>query len=175
MKKILVVTDYQNDFINGSLGFEGADAICTGIIRKIEEYRISGGEVLFTYDTHTADYLATAEGRNLPVEHCIRDTQGWQLSLEVQNAKLDTDKCIFKPSFGSAELLDYLREGKYELVEFVGLVTNICIISNAIIAKTALPEARVIVDASCVDSFDKSLHEKSLDVMQGLQIEVTGR
>jgi len=175
MKKILIVTDYQNDFIDGSLGFDGADAICPGIVKKIETYRSEGGEVLFTYDTHAENYLTTAEGRSLPVEHCIKNTHGWTLRSEIENVKLDTDKCIYKPSFGSAELMDYLRSGEYELVEFVGLVTNICIISNAIIAKTALPEARVIVDASCVDSFDRPLHEKSLDVMAGLQIEVIGR
>lgn len=175
MKKILIVVDYQNDFISGSLGFDGADGICDRIAEKIARYRESGGEVLFTYDTHGADYLSTAEGRALPVPHCIRGTEGWELHPRIEAMRREGDRCILKPSFGSAELLDTLRAGAYDAVELVGLVTNICVISNAILAKAALPEAEITVDAACVGSGDKKLEEEALDVMEGLQIGVKNR
>lgn len=172
MKKLLVVVDYQVDFVNGSLGFAGAELLEEPICRKIEAYRAARDEVVFTYDTHGSDYLQTQEGRNLPVVHCEKDCAGWQLFGKVEQSRRAEDKCFYKPSFGSMELAEYVRERKYDAVEVCGLVSSICVISNAVLIKAALPEAVVEVDAQCVAGGDRVLHEKALDVMAGLQIKV---
>lgn len=175
MKKILLVIDFQKDFVDGSLGFEGADRLDSLILDKIQAYRNANLEVAFTFDTHPDNYLETQEGKSLPVEHCIENTDGWQLFGKVKDSICEKDKRFLKPTFGSSELLDYLKKEQFDEIEIVGLVTNICVIANAVIAKTALPEAKIIVDAQCVDSFDKELHEKALDVMESFQIKVINR
>lgn len=174
MKKLLIVVDYQNDFVDGALGFKGAEKLEPLINKKIAEYRKNKNEVAFTFDTHNLDYLKSQEGLNLPVEHCIRGTLGFELYGNIKKQVRPEDKCFFKPTFGSAELMDYLkgREGVYSFIEFVGLVSNICVISNAIIAKTALPEVTIAVDSKCTASFDEKLNKAALDVMQGLQIKI---
>ena len=172
MKKCLIVVDYQNDFVSGSLGFPEAAALEPGIADKIRQYRECGGEVVFTFDTHGADYLQTQEGRKLPVAHCVQGTQGHDLYGEPATLALESDKTFIKYTFGSDGLFDYLRQTPYESIELVGLVSNICVISNAILAKTAQPETPIIVDASCTASYDTHLHQAALDVMSGLQIEV---
>lgn len=173
--KCLIVVDYQVDFVTGSLGFAKAEAIEGNIAEKIAEYRSNGSDIIFTFDTHGENYMETSEGKKLPVPHCISGTSGHELYGKAAELRRDTDKCIFKPSFGSDELMDYLRGKNYDAVELIGVVTNICVISNAIIAKTALPEADIIVDAACTASNDDTLHEAALDVMQGLQIDVINR
>lgn len=175
MKKLLIVVDYQNDFATGALGFEGAIDLDEKIASKINEYRNCGYDIAYTFDTHNENYLNTQEGRNLPIEHCILGTSGHKLCPLTAETLHDTDKIFYKPTFGSGELYEYLKNTDYEEIELVGLVSNICVISNAIIAKTALPEAVITVDASCTDSFDKALNEKALDVMSGLQIKVINR
>ncbi len=175
MKKILVVVDYQNDFVNGSLGFPRAVALENRIYQKIEQYKRNGDEVVFTFDTHDENYLQTQEGINLPVPHCIKNTQGWNLYGKISDLCDETTRCFEKVTFGSLKLAEYLAENKYGWVELVGVVSNICVISNAVLAKAALPQAKVIVDASCTGSNDDSLNQKSFDVMQGMQIEVTNR
>ena len=175
MKKLLIVVDYQNDFVSGSLGFDQAEELDGRIADKITEYRNKGGEIIFTFDTHTAEYPDTQEGKNLPVVHCIDGTEGWKLCGKVASLKRDGDRFFKKPAFGSAELFDYLRDKEYGSIELVGIVSNICVLSNAVLAKTALPETPVIVDASCVASNDKNLNEAALNVMEGLQIRVINR
>jgi len=172
MKKCLIVVDYQNDFVDGSLGFPGAELLEQSIIKKIRQYRESGGEVLFTFDTHFEDYPQTQEGQNLPVAHCIKDTEGHGLYGRVADEILESDRRFYKVTFGSDELYEYLKTEHYESIELVGLVSNICVIANAILAKTAQPETAVIVDSSCTASFDATLHKAALDVMTGLQIKV---
>lgn len=174
MKKVLVVVDYQRDFVNGSLGFEKAVKLEDVIARKIEEYNQSGGEVIFTFDTHFDNYMETQEGRNLPISHCIKNTEGWGLYGSIAGYCSST-KCFEKQTFGSMELAEYLRINEYDSVELVGVVSNICVISNAVLAKAALPEAEIIVDAACTASSDDNLNEKALDVMQGMQIRVINR
>lgn len=164
--------DYQNDFVSGSLGFPGAELIEQGIIGKIRQYRGNGDKVLFTFDTHSEDYMDTQEGRNLPVAHCIQNSQGHRLYGKVAEEILESDKQFRKNTFGSDELFLYLRAEQFKSIELVGLVSNICVIANAILAKTAQPETPVIVDSKCTASFDSSLHKAALDVMKGLQIEV---
>jgi len=172
MKKCLVVVDYQNDFVSGSLGFSEAVNLESKIIEKIRKYRKSGDEIIFTFDTHGADYMDTQEGKYLPIPHCIKDTDGHKLYGKAADEMLDSDKAFYKNTFGSDELYQFLKQEKFSSVELVGLVSNICIITNAILAKTAQPETPVIVDATCTASHDAKLHQATLDVMGGLQIEV---
>ncbi len=172
MRKCLIVVDYQNDFVTGSLGFAKAEQLDDRIADKIAKYRNEGWEIAFTFDTHEEDYLQTNEGRNLPVEHCIKGTDGHKLYGRTAEMLKENDKCFYKPSFGSAELFEYLKAEKFDKVELCGVVTNICVISNAVLAKTALPEAEVSVDSSCVASNDDNLNKSALDVMQSLQINV---
>lgn len=175
MKKLLIVVDYQNDFVSGSLGFEKAVSLEQHIAEKISRYQKNGDEVIFTLDTHSPDYLHTQEGRNLPVVHCVKGTQGWNLYGKIAELKREGDACFEKPTFGSAELFEYLKDKRYESVELAGVVTNICVVSNAVIAKTALPETPVMVDAACVASNDNRLNEAALDVMASLQIQIFNR
>lgn len=173
MARLLVVVDYQNDFVDGALGFEGAKAIEQVIIEKMESYRQAGDEIVFTLDTHTDDYLSTQEGANLPIIHCVEGSEGWRIRSGVEAHKRPTDKCFSKPCFGSAELFSHLQSQRYESIELCGLVSHICVLSNAILAKTAAPETPVIVDADATVSFSTELHDAALKVMQGVQIVVT--
>lgn len=170
MKEALIVVDYQNDFIDGSLGFEGADTIAAGIKEEIMRFQEMGQDIMFTVDTHNSDYLKTQEGRLLPVEHCMIDTDGIELHKDIKGLVRTTDKVFHKPTFGAIEFAKYLETKDYQRLTFVGLVTNICVISNAVLAKAALPEAEIIIKKDLVMSFDGGLHQKALDVMAGLQM-----
>lgn len=171
MKKLLVVVDYQKDFVDGALGFAGAEKLDAVIAAKVRAYLAAGDDVVVTYDTHGEDYLQTQEGKKLPVPHCIKGTEGWQVFGETAVAVADCPT-FEKPTFGAAALFDYLREHNYATIELCGLVSNICVISNAVLAKAACPEAEMVVDAAATDSFDKELNAAALSVMAGLQIMV---
>ena len=177
MKRLLIVVDYQNDFVDGALGFPGAEKLAGPIAAKVAEYRERADEIVWTLDTHRRDYLKTREGRNLPVEHCIEGAPGHALYGRIAELIRPTDEVFEKPSFGSADLFEWLRAAQppFKSIELVGLVSNICVISNAVLAKAACPEVPIIVDAACTASFDPALHEKALDVMEGLQVEVINR
>ncbi len=170
--KALIVVDYQVDFVCGSLGFEGAEKLEDIILGKIEQCRRDGGQVIFTLDTHGEDYLDTAEGRKLPVVHCVDGTEGHRLYGKVAAAVQDGDIVIKKPAFGSLELADLLAKCRFDEVELCGLVTDICVLSNAVIANAALPEARIVVDGSACGTADTEAHKRALDSMRGVQIEV---
>lgn len=175
MQKILMVIDYQNDFVSGALGFDGAQRLDAGIAEKIRSY--GRGRVYFTRDTHQANYLETREGRNLPVVHCIENTEGWEIFGETAVALREVDAVGFnKCSFGldTAAVAAQLPCQADE-IELVGLVSNICVVSNAVMLQTKYPEAQIIVDAALTDSFDPSLNEKVLDVLEGLQVRVINR
>ena len=172
MKKCLIVVDYQNDFVSGSLGFPEAVELEQHIVEKIEQYRSNGGEVIFTFDTHEKNYMETQEGRNLPIPHCLQDTDGHKLYGKVSEMIMKTDKRFYKNTFGSDELYMYLKAEVFESIELIGLVSNICVISNAILAKTAQPETPIIVDAVCTASNDSRLNQAALDVMGSLQIQI---
>lgn len=174
MKELLIVVDYQNDFVDGSLGFPAAADLHDRICEKIIEYKTKGQQVVFTLDTHEEDYTSTQEGRNLPVKHCIRGTRGHKLFGKVQSLS-DGCRSFEKCTFGSGLLFSYLQQSTFESIEFVGLVSNICVISNAVLAKTALPEAQIIIDADCTASNDPILNEKTFDIMEGLQMKISGR
>ena len=170
MQKILVVVDMQNDFIDGALGSAHATAIVPAVKAKIEDFK---GRVIFTRDTHGADYSSTQEGKNLPVEHCVRDTAGWQISAELSPF---CKEVVDKPTFGSVELAKMLcdissAEG-IESITFIGLCTDICVISNAMLAKAFLPEVPVIVDAACCAGVTMESHKTALDAMKACQITI---
>ena len=170
--KALVVVDYQIDFVNGALGFDGAELLEPVILEKIAKCRKEGGQVIFTLDTHGENYLDTAEGRKLPIVHCIDGTEGHKLFGKVADAVCEGDIVIKKPSFGSMELADLLKKCSFDEVELCGLVTDICVISNAVIAKAALPESRIVVDGNACGTADPEAHKRALDSMRGVQIEV---
>ena len=167
--KVLVVVDMQNDFIDGALGTNEAVAIVPNVVEKIKSY--DGDKIIFTRDTHEENYMETQEGRNLPVPHCIRGTKGWELNPKIE--ALCKENAIDKPSFGSMELASYL-EGleDIESIEFVGLCTDICVISNVMITKAALPEIPVIVDASCCAGVTPESHRNALEAMKMCQVRV---
>ena len=176
MKKILLVVDYQVDFVSGALAFAGAELLDRPISEKIKEY--GKGNVFYTLDTHFDNYLDTKEGKNLPVPHCIKGTAGWEVYGETKQALFDADAvCIEKRSFGidlTDETLSKLPRA-VDSVEIVGLVSNICVISNAVILNTLYSDAEITVDAALTASFDDMLNKEALDVMSGLQINVINR
>jgi nicotinamidase/pyrazinamidase len=172
MKKLLLVIDYQHDFIDGSLGFQKAPLLAEGIKRLIQSFRDAKDDIIFTMDTHHFDYLTTQEGTILPVVHCIENTQGHEIYQTLKEVMKKEDVIFKKPTFGSLELGNYLKDKSYGVIEIVGLVTNICVISNAIIAKSALPEAKIIIHRNLCASFSDELHEKALDVMESLHIYI---
>lgn len=172
MKRLLVVVDYQNDFVDGALGFKGAELISSNIAKLIKEFRSNNDEVVFTYDTHDKDYLNTVEGQNLPVPHCLRGSDGWKLYPEIN--ELLGDSLVFeKPGFGSKELGHYIEKNNFDEIYLVGLVSDICVFSNAIIAKaSASPYTKIKVVRNATSSFDLDMQEKSFDVLKHLHIEI---
>lgn len=174
--KVLIVVDMQNDFIDGALGTPEAEKIVSNVKAKIEDYRQNGDTVIFTRDTHQENYMETQEGKKLPVPHCIEGSDGWQIRAELEP---DEERIIDKPTFGSYELVDALREldeeTPLESIELIGVCTDICVISNAIMIKAAFLEIPVIVDASCCAGVTSATHDNALDAMGMCQIEVTGR
>lgn len=169
MKKVLIVVDMQNDFIDGSLGTPEARAIVPNVKRKIEEYRSRGDEIIFTRDTHTASYLKTNEGKHLPVEHCIIGTDGWQIHKSLD---ADNDLIVNKRTFGYLPWSTWVYPN-WE-IELVGLCTDICVVSNALILKATFPEANITVDASCCAGVTPESHNAALTTMKMCQINVIG-
>ncbi len=174
MKRLLVVVDYQNDFVDGALGFEGADEIENNIVDLIERFEKNHDFIAFTFDTHERDYLSTTEGKCLPVEHCIKGTEGWKIRERLADyAK--RHQCFEKHTFGSLDLGNFIR-GLNPLINevyLVGLVSNICVISNAIIAKAALDKyGRVYVVKNATASFDNEMQQKGFDILENLHIKV---
>ena len=166
-RRLLIVVDYQNDFVTGSLGFEEAEQIEEALCEKICEARAEGVDLLFTLDTHEEDYLETQEGRKLPVPHCIRETSGWEL-CESAAALREGAPLLEKSSFGSAELIRFLQDGKYESVELCGVVTSICVLSNAVLAKAALLSASLNVRINIGSMADKARAKAYRDQMEDL-------
>ncbi len=174
MARYLIVVDMQKDFIDGSLGTKEAVAIVDAVNRLVQEW---DGPVIFTRDTHYENYMETQEGRNLPVPHCIQGTDGWQLEQGLQ-AQCDArgSKIFDKPTFGSVELAAYLAEKHaqeaIDEIVLVGLCTDICVISNAMLAKATLPEVPVAVIADCCAGVTPESHARALEAMKMCQIAV---
>lgn len=173
MQNILIVVDMQKDFVSGKLGKKENLTIVEGIRKKVLSF---DGKVLFTRDTHHDNYLETEEGKNLPVVHCIENTCGWEIVDELRGLK--NDGIIDKPTFGSVELGERLREldreEKIGSVTLLGLCTDICVISNAILAKAFLPDAHIVVDAALSKGVTDSSHKTALEAMKSCQIEIVG-
>lgn len=174
MESYLFVIDYQNDFVDGALGFPGAELLDAGIAEKIRAY--GPGRVIFTRDTHEENYLQTREGTHLPVPHCIRGTQGWQLYGQTAQALAECHAPgIDKPSFGidcTDPAVAAVLPERADRIELVGLVSNICVVSNAVVLQSRYPNAQIVVDAALTASFDPALHAAVLAVLKGLQVEV---
>ena len=177
---VLIVVDMQNDFVTGALGTPEAKAIVPKVVEKIEGWK---GEVLYTLDTHHKKYLETQEGKHLPVQHCIYGTKGWQLVDEVENAAhkptelFDLDE-YEKNTFGSVDLMDELQSFNsgemygINSITLIGLCTDICVISNAMLFKAAMPEVPIIVDANCCAGVTPESHKNALAAMKMCQIEI---
>ncbi len=169
MKKVLVVVDMQNDFVYGSLGSKEAQEVVPNVVAKVKEYVDNENYIVFTQDSHGENYMMTQEGKYLPVEHCIVNTNGWEIVPELQ--KYITSS-VLKTSFGSITLADEIRNMDCEEIEFVGVCTDICVISNVLLMKTFFPEMPITVDAACCAGVTPDKHEAALEVMRSCQINV---
>ena len=179
--KLLVVVDYQKDFVDGALGFPGAEKLDAGIAAKIRAYSESGDYIVQTMDTHHGDYLSTREGKHLPVMHCLEGTDGWQTYGRTANAISQVQhspqfRRIHKATFpvhprDMMDVLQWIGEHEITQIEVVGLVSNICVISNICVFQGAFPLAQMMVDPSLIASHDAKAHEAVLEVMRGLQVE----
>lgn len=168
--KVLCVIDMQKDFIDGALGTPEAVAIVDKVADKIDSYIKSGDKVIFTRDTHCENYMETAEGKKLPVTHCIKGTPGWQISDRLT---VGESTVIDKPTFGSVELSEYISSlDNVQAIEFVGLCTDICVISNVLLLKAKLPEVPISVDSQCCAGVTPESHRNALEAMKMCQIEI---
>lgn len=170
MRKAIVVVDMQNDFVDGALGTQEAQAMLSRLVEKLKAEQAAGTALVFTMDTHGADYLETQEGKKLPVEHCIRGTAGWKIVDALHPFVQEAAAVIEKPTFGATALPAALAD--YREIEFVGLCTDICVISNALLLKAFYPEKRITVDASCCAGVTPESHANALSAMRMCQVEV---
>ena len=174
--KILIVVDMQNDFVSGSLGTSEARSIVPKVTEKIETHLKNKNMVVFTRDTHDSNYLETFEGENLPVEHCIENTHGWEIVDELKDFVKKAEVVINKPTFGSFKLLEFLekliKKRDIKKIELCGLCTDICVVTNALLLRTKFPELPIVIDASCCAGVTEESHEYALKTMEACQIGV---
>jgi len=180
--KILIVVDMQNDFIDGSLGTAEAVGIVDAVVKRIQNSR--GELILFTQDTHQGNYLDTAEGKKLPVVHCVENTEGWEIRKSILDAWLNNDDTIkiaerpqnifTKPVFGSVDLVSFLKSRVHEIteIEILGLCTDICVVSNAIMIKNTMPDVKISVNSDCCAGVTPQSHTEALNVMKMCHIDV---
>lgn len=172
MEKLLVIVDMQTDFIDGVLGTEEAKAIVPSVVKKIKEW---DGDMVCTMDTHFDDYLDTQEGKKLPVPHCVINTDGWMINDQICVAVKESEKNVrtfAKYTFGSMEMAEYVKNAGYDYIEFVGLCTDICVISNAMLVKTMVPEAKIVVDSTCCAGVTPNSHNNALEAMKMCHIDI---
>lgn len=168
--KLLVVVDMQNDFIDGPLGSNAANSVVERVCKKIDDW---DGRVLFTFDTHYEDdYADTQEGKHIPVAHCINETEGWMLHPEIQKRLTKDSFRVYKDSFGSSDLAGIIAYLDISEVQMVGVCTDICVVSNALMVRSMLPNVEVSVDASCCAGTSKEAHDAALLVMQKCCIDI---
>lgn len=180
MNKILVVVDMQNDFINGALGTKDAENIVKNVITKIQEYISRNDTIYFTMDTHNENYLESQEGIKLPVKHCIKGTHGWEIQEEIKpllESFRNKNEIVFeKNGFGSIELAETIKnnfeDNENTEIELVGLCTDICVITNAILLKTYMSNSKIIVDESCCAGVTAKSHKEALNTMNMCQIDI---
>ncbi|MGP1440930.1 MAG: cysteine hydrolase family protein [Treponema sp.] len=181
MKRILIVVDMQNDFIQGSLGSVDALSIVENVVQKIKSYNERNDLVVATLDTHTDEYLNTLEGKKLPVPHCIKGTEGHSLDKRIKDCLNTNAICVEKETFGSLKLKDiiedYLKKDGIDVkdleIELIGLCTDICVVSNAILLRAMFPNTKISVSSVCCAGTSKERHNASLEVMKSCQIDVT--
>ncbi|ERK60046.1 cation diffusion facilitator family transporter [Gemella bergeri ATCC 700627] len=171
-EKLLVVVDYQKDFVDGALGFETAEKLDEIIVKKIEEYKKSGQDIIFTKDTHYTNYLTTREGKHLPIEHCIIDTDGHGLYGKVANFEKDAKKVFNKTTFGSIDLANYVSRSDYKEVELCGLVSNICVLSNIIMIQNYNEKVELFVDLKATKGIDEDINRTFKKYLEQLTINV---
>ncbi|MDR0826049.1 MAG: cysteine hydrolase [Mycoplasmataceae bacterium] len=171
MNKLLVVVDYQNDFIDGALGFKQAKAIASSIVKKVQTAIKDKNDIVFTMDTHDQNYLKTIEGKSLKIKHAIQNTHGWQLHKSLlPYVKYGT--VIIKNSYGADELVDYLRKYSYKQIEFIGVVTSMCVLSNVVIARAIQPEAQIIVNRKLVADSNKQLSDATFKILKNINVVI---
>ena len=169
MNKVIVVVDMQNDFVDGSLGTKEAQDMLPRLVRKLDAEK-GQADFIFTMDTHAENYLETQEGKKLPVKHCIKPQKGWEIVPALQPFKAMARTIVEKPTFGSTVLPEYVKA--YDEIELVGLCTDICVSSNALLIKAFFPEKKISVDASCCAGVTPESHANALDAMKMCHIEI---
>ena len=169
--KLLVVVDMQTDFVDGALGTQEAVSIVPAVVDRVARAIQEGWDLIFTQDTHTQDYMNTQEGKNLPVPHCIKGSEGWAIIPQLREFALGRP-CVEKPTFGSLALAELVSRCEYEEIELIGLCTDICVISNAMLLKAALPEVPICVDSACCAGVTPASHANALEAMKLCQITV---
>ena len=171
MNKLVIVVDMQNDFIDGALGTKEAVSIVPNVVSYLDKLNDDNVTLVFTRDTHDEDYLDTREGRKLPLKHCIIGTKGWEICDAL---KPYSEKCVIfdKPTFGSIDLQQFVLQNNFDEIEIMGLCTDICVISNAMLVKAALPEAKVVVRSDCCAGVSVESHQNALNAMAVCQIEI---
>ena len=169
--KLLVVVDMQKDFVDGALGTQEAVAIVPCVVDKVAEAVNAGHTIVFTQDTHTDDYMNTQEGKNLPVPHCIKGSEGWQIIPQLQEYAAGR-LCLEKPTFGSTALAHYAAKEGFDEIELIGLCTDICVISNAMLLKASLPETPIFIDSACCAGVTPDSHANALEAMKMCQITI---
>ncbi len=171
MKKLLLVVDYQNDFVDGALGFLDAVKIYPNVKEKILNYEKNNDDVIFTSDTHKEDYMDTIEGKSLPIKHCIEGSEGHKFYKDI-NDLASHHLVLKKDTYPCVKLFSTLKGSEYESIEVIGVVTNICVLSNAVILKSLFPNTPIIVDSKCCASNNKKLEEEAYDILRNLAIIV---
>lgn len=175
-QKFLIVVDMQKDFVDGALGTKEAQAMVPAACARIRECREAGYTVIATLDTHEENYMETREGKHLPIPHCIRGTAGWRIRPEIMDALGDDAILVEKPTFGSIRLPEIIREKRDgdepAEIELLGLCTDICVVSNALLLKAAFPETDFVVHADCCAGVTPEKHEAALETMRSCQITV---
>lgn len=169
MSKLLVVVDYQNDFIDGSLGFAQATKIKENILFLLQNHQ---GDIVFTFDTHEKDYLNTQEGKNTPIYHCLKDTNGWNMPKEFDIYLKQAKHIFYKNAFGSLEFANFLRVNFYESIEFCGLVSHICVFSNIILAQSASCNSEILLHQKACASFDEKLEQSAFEILRAYGVKI---
>lgn len=173
MSQYLVIVDMQKDFVDGALGTKEAVEIVPAVKARIQKALENGEKIIFTRDTHKENYLETQEGKNLPVKHCIKGTEGWEIIHELRGYEERAVKIFDKPTFGSRKLGKYLKKTEdVDKVTVIGLCTDICVISNALVLKAFLPEVPIVVEKDCCAGVTPESHENALAAMRSCQIQI---
>lgn len=172
MKTALVVIDMQNDFITGVLGNNECRSIVPQVVQRVREAVDEKSDIIFSQDTHQENYSFTQEGRKLPIPHCIQDTDGWKIIPELEEMAVQSGIIFTKDTFGSTSIAEYIKEQKYDEVELIGVCTDICVISNAMIIKAFAPEVEISINESCCAGVTPQSHQIAIEAMKACQINI---